>query len=247
MLSTTVKRLYILDYGLFQVHANGRVIGIIGYLIQTQDGHNILVDTGFPAKYANDVEQATLEDRLNEFGRVLSLTHENLPAAQLAKIGLKPEDIDLLVMTHTHIDHVGGIADFPHAPLVISQAERDLDQPLYWGNVRPMEWPDVEYQIVEGDTELRPGVCLFFTPGHAPGQLSLLVNLPETGKVLLTSDAISRPAEIDEKFDTARDPEQAIASAEKLMAIAEQEDAFIIYGHDPAQWETLRKAPEFYG
>ena len=91
-----------------------------------------------------------------------------------------------------------------------------------------------------------PGLDLLLTPGHAPGQLSLLLDLPQTGKLLLTSDAISRPAEIDERFDTARDPAAAIASAEKLMAIAKRENALIIYGHDPAQWEGLKKAPEWY-
>ncbi|MEM7033577.1 MAG: N-acyl homoserine lactonase family protein [Chloroflexota bacterium] len=247
MTGTNIKRLYILDYGLFQVHANGRIIGIMGYLIQTQDGRNILVDTGFPAKYVDDVEHATKEDRLDAFGRVVSLTANNLPAAQLALIGLSPADIDVLIMTHTHIDHVGGIADFPQAPIIISQVERALDYPLYWGDVHPISWPeDAAYQLIEDDTEFCSGLSIFFTPGHAPGQLSLLVTLPQTGKILLTSDAISRPAEIDEAFDTARDPAQAIASANKLMAIAKRENALIIYGHDPAQWETLRKTPYCY-
>lgn len=245
---THLFRLFILDFGLFQVHANGRIIGIMGYLIQTKDGQNILVDTGFPAKYAADIEQATQEDKLYEFGRVVSLTAENLPAPQLAKVGLTPADIDLLIMTHTHIDHVGGIADFPHAPIIMSRVERELPAPLYWGNVRPIPWPeDVEYRLIEEDCTLMPGLEIFLTPGHAPGQLSLLLDLPQTGKVLLTSDAISRPAEIEERFDTARDPAAAIASAEKLMKIAKQENAFMIYGHDPAQWEELKKAPEWYG
>ena len=52
----TVKRLYILDFGLFQVHQNNRVIGIPDYLIQTHDGKNLLVDTGFHAKYVEDVK-----------------------------------------------------------------------------------------------------------------------------------------------------------------------------------------------
>jgi N-acyl homoserine lactone hydrolase len=64
--------------------------------------------------------------------------------------------------------------------------------------------------------------------------------------VLWTSDAISRPAEIDERFDTAPDPETAIASAERLMALAEARGAFVIYGHCPDQWPSLRKAPDVY-
>lgn len=242
----TVKRLYILDFGLFQVHQNNRVIGIPGYLIQTHDGENILVDTGFHPKYVTDVEQATREDGLESFGRIISLTADNLPIAQLAKIGLQPSDITTLIMTHTDIDHVGGLGDFPQAPIVIHADERAFPQPRYWNNRSPIEWPDSVYQLIDVDCELCPGVTLLSTPGHAPGHLSLLVRLPETGSVLLIGDAISRPAELEDGFDGSWNPELAQASADKLMAIAERENTFIIYGHDPEQWPTLQKAPDFY-
>lgn len=246
-LSDTAQRLYVLDYGLFQVHENGRIIGIQGYLIQTQDNTNILVDTGFPARYVDDPESASLEDNLGSFGRILKLDHENLPPAQLAKAGLKPSDIHFLVMTHSDIDHVGGIADFPQATIVIGQAERALERPRYFGDRSPIVWPtNVNYQVVDGDITLCPGVALLETPGHSPGHLSLLIRLPQTGVVLLIGDAISRPAEFEEGFGGAWDEARARASAERLMSIAEREQAMVIYGHDPEQWPTLRKAPEFY-
>ncbi len=248
MSTQTVKQLYILDFGLFQVHQNRRIIGIPGYLIQTYDDINILVDTGFPATYAEDSAKASLADGLESFGQVLKLDDSNLPTGQLGLMGLTPSDIDILVMTHTDIDHVGGLADFPHATLVIDQVERALDQPRYFANRSPIEWPvDVTYQIIDQDTMLCPGVELIRAPGHAPGQLSLLVRLPQTGPVLLTGDAISRPAELEEGFGGAWDEKLAQRSGERLMDIAKKEQAMIIYGHDPVQWDTLRKAPEFYG
>jgi len=79
-----------------------------------------------------------------------------------------------------------------------------------------------------------------------PGQLALLVHLPETGPVLITGDAISRPAEIGEGFDTALDPVLARHSAARLMALAAQTGAFVIYGHAPDQWPLLKKAPLIY-
>ncbi|VVT31709.1 N-acyl homoserine lactonase family protein [Rhizobium sp. EC-SD404] len=238
--------LTVLDYGLFKVHANGRVIGIVGFLIRTDRDETILVDTGFPAKYAYDIEASSAEDKLGGFGVVLALTDENLPAAQLARAGVAMEDVDLLIMTHTHIDHVGGIADFPDRPILMSAAERALEKPIYWSGLKPLDWPDRAYMLVDGDVDLGPGLKVLAAPGHTIGQLALLVELPETGPVLLTGDAISRPAEIDERFDTADDPTAAIASADRIMRLAAEKGAMVIYGHSPEQWPQLKKSPEFY-
>lgn len=246
MTKETIARLYILDFGLFEVHENQRQIGIPGYLLQTHDGKNILVDTGFPARYATEPEQATLDDGLETFGKIIHLTTDNLPAAQLAKIGLEHSDVDLLIMTHSDIDHVGGIGDFPQAPIVIAEAERAYPEPRYWNGRSPIPWPSNTYQLINQDTQLLPGIRLLHTPGHAPGHLSLLVHLPQTGAVVLTCDAISRPAELTEGFGGAHDEAQARASANHLMHVAQQENALVIYGHDPEQWPTLRKAPDFY-
>ncbi|MEM9209776.1 MAG: MBL fold metallo-hydrolase, partial [Pseudomonadota bacterium] len=125
-----VRRLYVLDYGLFRVHENGRVIGITGSLIETVDRRWVLIDTGFAPKYLVDRRGAAKEDRLDEFGVILEHGPEQMPAGQLARLGLTPADIDLQVLTHTHIDHIGGIADFMHVPMVLHKAERALERPL---------------------------------------------------------------------------------------------------------------------
>ncbi|NUB45290.1 MBL fold metallo-hydrolase [Fertoebacter nigrum] len=239
------RDLAVLDYGLFRVHANGRVIGISGFLIRTDAGEHVLVDTGFPPAYAVDPQAASEADNLGEFGEVLALTAENLPLGQLALLGLGPQDIDLLILTHSHIDHVGGLAGFPGVPVLMAAAERALPRPLYWGAAQPMDWPEADYHLLAGDADLAPGFRVLLVPGHAPGQLALLLDLPQTGRVLITSDAISRPAEVVEGFAGAHDPAQAAASAARLMALAE--GAFVIWGHAPDQWPKLRKAPLRYG
>ena len=246
LLAGRPARLTVLDFGSFRVHAGPRDIGICGFLVTTDAGEHVLIDSGFPAKYADDAEAATAEDGLGSFGQVLSLTRETLPAAQLALAGVAPEDIDLFVLTHSHIDHLGGLYDFTQAPLLVSAVERRLPRPLYWSGGQPWDWPDRTTITVEGDARIGPGFELFHVPGHAPGQLAFLLELPQTGPVLLASDAISRPAEIEERFDTAWAPVAAIASAERLMRLARERDAFVIYGHGPEQWPTLRKAPEHY-
>jgi N-acyl homoserine lactone hydrolase len=110
-----------------------------------------------------------------------------------------------------------------------------------------MEWPQARYRTVEGDTELMPGLHLLATPGHSPGHLSLLLHLPVSGWVLLAGDAISRPDEARQGFAGSWNPALAAHHAQRIMKLAEEHQAMVIFGHDPQQWPTLRKAPEHYG
>ena len=238
--------LTVLDFGLFTVHANGRIIGIPGFLIVTSAGEKVLLDTGFAKKYADDVEAASAEDNLGEFGKVLELTQENQPEAQLAKMGIRKSDLDLLIISHTHIDHVGNIGAFPGVPILIGAGERALPKPIYWRGKQPLEWPDSEYILVDEDFDLGPGFKVLHAPGHTPGELALLIDLPETGSVLLTSDAISRESEVAEGCLDSTNPEEALATAHRILKLAKDRDAFVIYGHGPEQWGQLKKAPESY-
>lgn len=239
--------LAILDYGTFEVAEDGRIVPILGYAIGS-GAHVVLVDTGFPGAYYEDAEAAGRADGLESFGRLVRLGPENRPQAQLALLGLDPEDVTELVITHGDIDHVGGIDDFPGATIVLSRSEREAGPPRYYGDVRPVKWPaDARYRLVDGDAELAPGVTLLATPGHSPGHLSLLVRLPKCGAVVLACDAISREAELASGVNGgASDNETALRSVERLLEIARQDGALLVYGHDPLQSGTLRRAPDRY-
>lgn len=238
-------RLAVLDYGLFRVHSGPRDVGICGYLIQTDAKENVLIDTGFPKKYAEDASAATAEDDLGSFGQVLSVTHENMPGPQLAKLGIRKADITLMIQSHTHIDHIGDMAGYPQAPILIAAAERALPRPLYWSGKQAMEWPDADYALVRNDMTLGDGFEVLLCPGHAPGQLAFMIRLPDTGWMMLTSDAISRASEIDEGFLGSWDVDLAMHHGDRLMALVKQRNATVIYGHSPEDWPNLRKAPEW--
>jgi N-acyl homoserine lactone hydrolase len=238
--------LYVLDFGLFRVHQNGRVIGIPGFVIRTDAGEVVLVDGGFPAKYARDPEASSREDRLGDFGEVLQCAPQNRPEAQLALIGLAPQDITHCLLTHSHIDHIGALDSFGHAPMILAAAERALPKPLYWGEQPPMDWPERTYIPLHSDSVIGPGFQVLQTPGHTPGQISVRITLPDTSPVLIASDALSRPAELQTDFSDAMDPKRAVQSAQRLDRIARDNAGLMIYGHCPDQWPRLRKAPDGY-
>lgn len=183
---------------------------------------------------------------MGSFGRVLQIAPENTPAAQLAKLGLAKSDVTLMIQSHTHIDHIGDMDGFAGVPILIAAAERALPRPLYWSGKQAMEWPSRDYHLVTGDLFLSSGFEVLLCPGHAPGQLAFMVKLPQTGWVLLTSDAISRAAEIDEGFAGSWDVPLAVHHGDRLMRLAQERDALVIFGHSPQQWPSLRKAPEWF-
>jgi N-acyl homoserine lactone hydrolase len=215
LLPGRLARLTILDLGLFEVRGGERLIGIPAYLLETDHGARILFDTGFPPAYATDPGIAD-RDGLPRFGR----------------------------LSHGHIDHVGALHLFTHAPIVMTAIERADPRPRYFGTARPLDWPDARYHLIDGDRPVCEGLMLVPTPGHTPGHLSAVLDLPESGAVILAADAINRASEPDEGFADAADPVAAKASADRLLALAP--GAILIWGHDPAQWPTLRKAPDTY-
>jgi N-acyl homoserine lactone hydrolase len=112
------------------------------------------------------------------------------------------------------------------------------------------EQPMERIRLVDGDTELLPGLELIETSGHVPGHQSVLVRLPKTGVVLLPIDAVpfgegfTRDSPED---DGTPDAEAIRASTIKLLDLVEREHiGLVISGHDEAQWEGLKKLPEYY-
>ncbi len=239
-----ITRLYVLDFGTFDVGPGKRILGIPGFLLETDKGARILVDTGFDPAYASDYAATDARDNLSGFGRLITFSTRQTAAGQLALLGLTPSDITHLIITHGHIDHIGSLPLFT-CPIILTAAERAEPRPGYWGDVRPFDWPDAPYTCVNEETDLCHGLRIIPTPGHTAGHLSVLVTLP-TGSVILAADAINRRSEPAENYGDADDPATAAISAARLFTLQSDLKADLIYGHDAAQWATLPKAPAPY-
>src|SRR5512142_1746356 len=161
---------------------------------------------------------------------------------QLADIGLKPDDIDTFISTHYDIDHAGRHAAFPKAQYVVQRAHH-LDaasNPRVAANRPQWDQPMERIRLVDGDTQLLPGMELIDTSGHVPGHQSVLVRLPKTGAILLTIDAVPFGAGFTREVQadsSSPDGEATRASTMKLLDLVEREQiGLVIFGHDNEQW-----------
>jgi N-acyl homoserine lactone hydrolase len=218
---------------------------VAGFLIQTDDGKNVLVDTGLSPDHIEDPEC-----RIPKPDVVVEMTPEDDIRYQLGLIGVSPEDIDIVVMTHFDFDHAGGNRFFPGAEFVVQREQYE------YAKATPercfaQDWdlPELNYRLIEGDQELLPGIELVVTPGHAPGHQSLVLRgLENTGTVILTSDAAHTHIEFEEeRVDGTPDPETILASIQKLKRIRDAENATLLLNHDADHWSTDYKLlPQYY-
>lgn len=227
------QRLYLMQVGDMPEYQ----IPIVCYLVQTGDGKNILIDTGLPE---------IMPEGETDFENGQDIIK------QLASLGLKPDDIDIVISTHYDIDHAGRHAAFTKAQYVVQRVHHvdAATNPRFAANRPQWDQPMDRIRLVDGDTQLLPGLDLIDTSGHVPGHQSVLVRLPKTGAILLTVDAVPFAAGFTRDVqDDGNNPDaEAIrASTIKLLDLVEREHiGLVIFGHDNGQWETLKKAPEFY-
>ncbi len=156
------------------------------FYVDTGD-HKILVDTGL----CDEARATKYHHKCEKRGCL------EAPAA-LEKLGVKATDIDIVLLTHLHWDHVQNLKEFKNARILCPEKELKMafnPLPLYYrsyeAGILGIEAPilGVPFEIYDGAKRIVPGVSVFPTPGHSVGHHSVTVHT-SAGDIVLAGDAI---------------------------------------------------------
>jgi N-acyl homoserine lactone hydrolase len=210
---------------------------------------NLLFDTGC---HPSVVERG--EERWGALMKVMTpiMRPEDMLLPSLADVGLRAEDIDVVVSSHFHPDHCGCNEFFNKATILVHARELEAAKAsgseaagylrADWDHGQPTDAISGERDVF-GDGRL----VLIPLPGHTPGTMGAAVHLDRDGSFLLVSDAVS----LRESLDTDTAPrntwnaEALLKSYQEIRRI-EKSGATVVCGHDEAQWQSLRKGIEAY-
>jgi glyoxylase-like metal-dependent hydrolase (beta-lactamase superfamily II) len=177
---------------------------------------------------------------------------EEAVVGQLARAGLTADDIDLVICSHLHYDHCGCNAFFRRATMICQARELEAARaPGAEGlGFLRAEW-DVggPIQAIEGQHDVFGDgrLTLLPAPGHTPGMMVAHAALDADGAFVLASDAIPVEACLTERYSPRNswDAELFLAAIDE-MARLQAGGARVLFGHDDAQWRSLRTGEAFY-
>jgi N-acyl homoserine lactone hydrolase len=216
------------------------------YVITHPQG-TVLFDSGAHPDLATD-PRSRLGDAAADFD--VRMSPEDHIERRLATLGMTPRDIDVVVQSHLHFDHSGGLAWLTHAPILVQREELAFarNPPIYQKLIYVQQ--DFEMQLnwreLDGDHDVFGDglVRVISTPGHSRGHQSLLVRLAE-GPVFLLADATYLLAKLRSRSLPAVlwSPDAMIASWDRIEEIERDEGAKLIATHELDYETSVNLAP----
>jgi len=208
------------------------------YLIEHPKGL-VLIDTG-------------LNYDLRDGASVME--EDDVVIPKLKTLGYSPDDIKYVVISHLHLDHSGYMNDFPNSTFI---ARKEELKAAWWPEACEGGYLFPTYEKTRGFKFIQPAddedfdvfgdgsIVLIDTRGHSRGHQSVIVNLPESGKLLLACDAVPFREALDKSLlpGTCTDNWQAVRSIQKLKHL-EDSGYKVIFAHDPDNLPS-RTFPEY--
>lgn len=213
------------------------------YLVDHPRG-KLLFDTGMTMRFQERVASSPSAAA----GFALELTEEQQVGARLQAMGIDPATIDLVAISHLHLDHCAGLSELPNATLLVQRPEYevafgDADPQYdrsYYDLGHPIKKINGEYDVFGDGT-----VVLFPTYGHSAGHQSLRVRLPDRD-VVLASDCCYIKDVLDDfnklGLKSSVDRDQHLRSLQLLKDL-QSGGARIVCGHDPADLILSEQSP----
>jgi len=213
----------------------------------------LLWDTGVPQSTLNDPNGWSTLPKLIVYHLDKSITD------QLAAIGLKPDDITYVAISHTHGDHIGNVSLFPNSTVLMQRPEYEwISSPDGTNDnvnqlkalARKLLGAPKHLKLLDGDTDVfgDGSVTLVSTPGHTPGHQSLLIHLRKSGFIILSGDVVHLQENFEKNTVPSLNTDKAasIASMARIRRMMATYKAKLFINHDKAQSDTLKLLPAFY-
>ncbi|WP_181707910.1 N-acyl homoserine lactonase family protein [Chthonobacter rhizosphaerae] len=218
------------------------------YLIR-RAGEWTLWDTGMPDELALEPEGRIIAHGLRG---ILPRTLRS----QLQEIGVVPDDIGTVILSHGHFDHVGNAALFRHATWVLQSAEFDamVGPDAARHGYRPELYEglrDARLLLLDGDRDLFSdgSVSVIATPGHTPGHASLLVRTQGGRAIVLSGDVAHSSFNLEHRYVPTMnaDAEASRRSMERIVDLVREEDAELWINHDPGHATAVPAGRAIFG
>jgi len=233
------------DYTLTREEVKDTNMGVTCYLVVHSKGM-LLYDTGLDDRL---VGRPLYENVLDGYAQIKF----NTLRGQLADIGVTPANIDYLVLSHYHWDHVGNAGDFAASTWLVYKGDRDQ---MFSPAARAYSWFSRYSALENSKTMLLGGdhdvfgdgsVVVIATPGHTEGHCSLLVRLKNTGPIVLSGDLYHYPEE--RSLNRMPDEERTTGTVEsrhKIEELLRRTGAQLWIGHSMEFFRTVHKSPAWY-